>query len=139
MADSLKLDVVTPTGPVAAAAGVEVPGVEVPGILGEMGVLPQHVPFVSPLVAGVVRFRGAEGSVRVAVDRGFVEVSEHGGVVVLANRAVLGSEVDNSAVNEELAKVKGELAAAKDADAGERNALQGELAWLEAQLRAGAS
>ena len=41
MADTLKLDIVTPTGPIANASGVEVPGVEVPGILGEMGVLPR--------------------------------------------------------------------------------------------------
>jgi F-type H+-transporting ATPase subunit epsilon len=139
MADNLKLDVVTPTGPVANATGVEVPGVEVPGILGEMGVLPQHVPFVSPIVPGVLRFRSAEGSMRVAVDRGFVEVSEGGDVVVLANRAVVGSDVDTPEIQAQLAQIKSDLTAAKDADAGERNALEGELAWLEAQLRAGAN
>lgn len=139
MADNLKLDIVTPTGPVANATSVEVPGVEVPGILGEMGVLPQHVPFVSPIVPGVLRFRNAEGSMRVAVDRGFVEVSESGEVVVLANRAVVGSDVDAQEVQAQLAQVKTDLAAAKDTDAGERNALEGELAWLEAQLRAGAN
>ena len=136
MADTLKLDIVTPTGPVANASGVDVPGVEVPGILGEMGVLPQHVPFVSPLTAGVVRFRSSDGSVRVAVDRGFVEVSEAGSVVVLANRAVVGDEVDSGEVQSQLNDVKGQLAAAKDADPGERQALEGEAAWLEAQLRA---
>lgn len=140
MADStLTLDIVTPTGPVAAASGVEVPGVEVPGVLGELGVLPNHVPFVSPVVPGVVRFKADGASLRVAVGRGFVEVSEGGRVTVLADRAVAGADVDSPAVQAALETVKKDLGEAKEGEPATRGALLDEQGWLEAQLRAAAN
>ncbi len=140
MADStLTLDIVTPTGPIAAAAGVQTPGVEIPGILGELGVLPNHVPFVSPVVPGVVRFRAGDSSVRVAVGRGFVEVSESGRVTVLADQAVEAGAVDHESVKGELDEVRKELSAAKEGDPALRATLADREAWLEAQLRAAAN
>ena len=41
----------------AKRRGLDVSGVEIPGLFGELGVLPDHVPFVTPVVPGVVRFR----------------------------------------------------------------------------------
>lgn len=138
MADNanLTLDIVTPTGPVKGATGVEIPGVEVPGVLGELGVLPQHVPFVSPIVPGVVRFREGERSVRIAVGRGFLEVSEGGRVTVLADRAVTPEEVDQAAVQSALQDVQKKLDEAKEQEPAKRESLMDEQAWLEAQLRA---
>jgi len=138
MADNanLILDIVTPVGPVKGATGVAIPGVEVPGVLGELGVLPQHVPFVSPVVPGVVRFREGDRSARIAVGRGFLEVSEGGRVTVLADRASTPEQIDPAAVKIALDEVVKRLADAKDREPAERETLMDEQAWLEAQLRA---
>ena len=55
MAEQIKLDILTPLGP--KRDGIEVGGVEIPGIEGELGVLPQHEALVTAVLPGVVRFR----------------------------------------------------------------------------------
>jgi F-type H+-transporting ATPase subunit epsilon len=132
----LKLDIVTPVGPVARGGGISTPGVEIPGGTGEMGILPNHVPIVSPVRAGVVRFRDGDSSRRVAVGPGFVEVGADGGVTVLVSRAVSSDEVDRSAVEAELDEVKKALESLGADEDGKLVHLQGEREYLEAQLRA---
>ena len=73
---AIKLDILTPMG--AIRDGIEVPGVEVPGVLGEIGVLPRHEALLTALVPGVVRFREGATQVRLAVGAGFLEVKEAG-------------------------------------------------------------
>lgn len=134
MADRMKLDILTPRGP--KRQGIDVPGVEIPGILGELGVLPEHVPFVTAVRPGVVRFREGNESVRLAVGAGFLEVTDAGRVVLLVERALAPEEIDGEAararlveVQAELAKHSGPIAAATFRD------LEQERAWLEAQIR----
>jgi F-type H+-transporting ATPase subunit epsilon len=132
---TLKLDILTPLGP--KRRGLDVPGVEVPGLLGELGILPDHVPFVTPVVPGVVRFRDGEESVRIIVGAGFLEVGMDGRVAVLVERALLPSEVDVAAAREALVRVNAELAQQHGSiDAPEHRKLTDEQGWLEAQLRA---
>jgi F-type H+-transporting ATPase subunit epsilon len=62
---------------------------------GEIGILPGHTPILGVLVDGStveIRQTGGEAML-VAIDGGFLSVDE-GGVRILAERAVLGSEVD---------------------------------------------
>lgn len=133
MATSMKLDVLTPVG--AVCEGVSVPGVEVPGLLGELGILPEHEAFITAVVPGVIRFRDGAKSVRYAVGSGFVEVKDGGRVVVLCERALSADEVDKSAVGSRLTEVKRELAAYSGATTtAEYRALSTEQAWLAAQL-----
>jgi F-type H+-transporting ATPase subunit epsilon len=134
MADRMKLDILTPRGP--KRQGIDVPGVEIPGILGELGVLPEHVPFVTAVRPGVVRFREGNESVRLAVGAGFLEVTDAGRVVLLVERALAPEQIDAEAartrlreVEAELAKYSGPITAATFRD------LDQERAWLEAQLR----
>ena len=134
MADRMKLDILTPRGP--KRQGIDVPGVEIPGILGELGVLPEHVPFVTAVEPGVVRFREGNTSVRLAVGAGFLEVTDAGRVVLLVERALAPEEIDAEAakarlreVEAELAKYSGPITAATFRD------LDQERRWLEAQLR----
>lgn len=141
MADTLKLDILTPHGKVsvgegATADGIEVPGVEVPGVLGELGILPKHIPFISPVNPGVVRFKAGGRDVRVAVGKGFVEV--HGNTVsVLTNRVAKPEDVKTEEVRRELAEVETELKAMKDSIERPEYVEKAEkAAWLEAQLRA---
>lgn len=134
-ATSIKLDILTPLGP--RRRGLEVSGVEIPGLNGELGVLPDHVPFVTPVVPGVVRFREGETSVRIAVGAGFLEIGADGRVAILVERAIDSSEVDLNATREALVRVNAELAAQQDSiDAAEHRKLVTQQGWLEAQIRA---
>jgi len=130
---SLKLDILTPLGPVRD--GVEVPGVEVPGALGELGVLPQHEALLTAVVPGVVRFREGAKTTRLAIGSGFLEVKEAGRVVILCDRAITPEEVDRTAVTKRLAEVKTEIERDKNRTLDELRPLEDERRWLEAQLR----
>jgi F-type H+-transporting ATPase subunit epsilon len=134
MADRMKLDILTPRGP--KRQGIDVPGVELPGLLGELGVLPEHVPFVTAVRPGVVRFREGNDSVRLAVGAGFLEVTDAGRVVILCERALAPDEIDAEAARTRLREVEGELGKHPGpiTAAGFRD-LEQERGWLEAQLR----
>ena len=136
MAEStIQLDILTPLGP--KRRGVVVPGVEIPGLLGELGVLPEHVPFITPVVPGVVRFREGDGAARIAVGAGFLEVTRDNRVVILVERALEASEVDAAKAREELKAVTAQLSHDLGSiDAAEHRKLVTEQGWLEAQLRA---
>jgi F-type H+-transporting ATPase subunit epsilon len=149
MAEYLNLDILTPDGRVdlrLAEAGkpggekgpIEVEGVELPAALGEMGVKPRHIPLLTPVVPGVVRFRYAGSDRRMAVGSGFLEISETGVVTILTERARRSWEVDVEDVRKQIAEVTAELeqhrqAAIDDATVLKLRARRG---WLDAQLRA---
>jgi F-type H+-transporting ATPase subunit epsilon len=65
---------------------------------GEIGILPNHIPLVAKLVDdAMVRVeRDDEDDLRIAVDGGFLSVTEHG-VIVLAESAEFDSEIDEAA------------------------------------------
>jgi F-type H+-transporting ATPase subunit epsilon len=133
MAD-IKLDILTPLGP--KRDGVDVAGVQIPGIAGELGVLPAHESLITAIVPGVVRFREGSKSTRLAVGAGFLEVKEAGRVIILVERALAPEEIEVDAVRSRLADVETELAKHRGAvtDPDHRDLAQ-ERAWLEAQLR----
>lgn len=64
---------------------------------GEIGILPRHIPLVAQLVDdAMVRVeREGEDDLRVAVDGGFMSVTESN-VIILAESAALESEIDES-------------------------------------------
>jgi F-type H+-transporting ATPase subunit epsilon len=156
MAQNLTLDILTPQGRVDLRVGekpgdksggkgsieavslIMVEGVELPAALGEMGVRPQHVPLLTPLVPGVVRFRVDGQDRRIAVGAGFVEISETGLVTLLTERAVRSWEVDTAAVGQQREEIARELqqqagAAITDPTVLELSARRD---WADAQLRA---
>jgi F-type H+-transporting ATPase subunit epsilon len=95
---------------------------------GEIGILPGHTPILGVLVDGStveIRQTGGE-AILVAIDGGFLSVDE-GGVRILAERAVLGSEVDVAAARADLD------ASSQDTDDDERAVL---ARRAEARLRA---
>ena len=65
---------------------------------GEIGILPHHIPLVAQLVDdAMVRVeREGEDDLRIAVDGGFMSVTEEG-VIILAESAELESEIDADA------------------------------------------
>ena len=67
----LQLEIVTPE---RLAYSDAVDAVNVPGIDGELGILPHHAPMVAILGRGVLRLEGAAGASRFQVDGGFLQV-----------------------------------------------------------------
>jgi F-type H+-transporting ATPase subunit epsilon len=64
---------------------------------GEIGIMPRHIPLVAQLVDdAMVRVeREGDDDLRVAVDGGFMSVTEEG-VIILAEDAEFDSEIDSS-------------------------------------------
>jgi len=91
MAEQIHLEVVTPERKVFEA---EVDRVEVPGLDGELGILPGHTELVSLLKpAGLLTYHMGSETGEMAISDGFVEVSSDR-VTVLANRAARPEEID---------------------------------------------
>jgi F-type H+-transporting ATPase subunit epsilon len=69
---------------------------------GEIGILPRHIPLVAQLVDdAMVRVeREGEDDLRIAVDGGFLSVTEET-VTVLAESAEFASEIDESSARED--------------------------------------
>lgn len=136
MADTLKLDILTPAG--AARPTVEVAAVEIPGLLGEIGAGAQHEPFITAVKPGVVRFRDGSDSVRVAVGGGFLELTAEGQAILLVDRAVDSADVDAEAARADLDEARKALAELRETaidDPAHKVASQ-RAAWAEALLRA---
>jgi F-type H+-transporting ATPase subunit epsilon len=88
--ERLYLEIATPE---RLMVGQEIDMVEAPGTAGEFGVLPGHVPFLTTLDHGEVRFM-SEGRTRfVATSGGFAEVVDNR-VTLLLDTAEFGEEID---------------------------------------------
>ena len=86
----LLLEIVTPE---RLAFSEDVDSVQVPGIDGELGILPHHAPLVSLLGVGELRIRKGGQEELFAVAGGFLQVRPDK-VVVMAETADLASEID---------------------------------------------
>lgn len=80
----LTLSVVTPEGQVLAQPVDEV---TVPGLLGELGILPGHIALLSATKEGIVTYRRGNERGKLAVGPGFAEVDGKDAVVLLVNEA----------------------------------------------------
>ncbi|MBX4204636.1 MAG: ATP synthase F1 subunit epsilon [Candidatus Doudnabacteria bacterium] len=78
----------------------EVDSVTLPTRLGEITVLQNHIPLVASLVAGEVRYRTHGQESFFAVSGGFIEVRKNHEVVVLADTAEFGHEIDEHRAEE---------------------------------------
>jgi F-type H+-transporting ATPase subunit epsilon len=108
MADTLRLEVVTPSRRVLEVRAAEV---RIPGALGELGILPGHTPLLTSLGTGEVKYSGGEGPGRLVVQGGFAEVQPDA-VTVLATIAETVDEIDADAARAALSEAQERLKAA---------------------------
>lgn len=88
----------------------EVTQVTIPTALGEITVLPNHIPLVSQLVAGELVLLDAQGQHQaIALSGGFLQVHP-GKVVLLADTAEMAHELDEARAAEAHARAKKLLA-----------------------------
>lgn len=90
MADKLNLEVITPERRVLSEAVDEV---VVPGLGGELGILPEHTSLISQLQTGVLVYRQGADRKQLHVSGGFVEVQPDR-VSVLSDVAERPEEID---------------------------------------------
>lgn len=84
------LEIVTPERLIFSE---QVNSLVVRGVEGELGILPGHVPFVTPLQIAPVSIKADGKELKIAVAGGFVEVRKEK-VVILAESAELATEID---------------------------------------------
>ena len=105
MADTILLELVTPQRLVLSE---EVEEVRLPGILGEMGVLPGHTELLTALGTGAMAFTTGGAERRVALQGGFAEVLPDK-VTVLATVAEFPDEIDVAAAQTALGEAEAQL------------------------------
>ncbi|MGH8141649.1 MAG: F0F1 ATP synthase subunit epsilon [Steroidobacteraceae bacterium] len=96
MANTLKLEIVTPE---AKTFSDDVDTVTLTGSEGEMGILPQHMPLMTELVAGEVTAHKGNQSIHLAVGDGFVQVTGDR-VSILTGMAIQADNIDEAAAEQ---------------------------------------
>lgn len=97
----IKFKIVTPE---RILVETEVDSVTLPTQMGEITVLPNHIPLVSSLAPGELRYKISGKENFLAVSGGFIEVRKNHEVVVLADTAEFGHEIDEKRADEARAK-----------------------------------
>ena len=105
MAETLRLLLVTPE---RTLLDEEVDEVRAPGTVGEFGVLPNHITFLSSLQAGRLEYMRGNQSTRLALSGGFAEVVDNV-MTVLADSAELADEIDLEAARTALGQAEEQL------------------------------
>jgi F-type H+-transporting ATPase subunit epsilon len=129
MAATLKLEIVTPDSKVYSE---DVDMVTLPGVEGEMGIYPQHVPLLTQIAAGEVIARKDGQDHSLAVGDGFVEITgDH--VAIMTDMAISAENIDEAKAEE--ARRRAEERLKEKMGAEEAAVVSASLANSLAQLR----
>jgi F-type H+-transporting ATPase subunit epsilon len=130
---TLKLEIVTPEAKVYSE---EVEMVTLPGIDGEMGIYPEHVPLMTQVVAGEVIVRRGGQEAFLAIGEGFVEITgDH--VAILTDMAVRAENIDEAKAEEARQRAEARLSEKLDDEQAAMTAaaLAHSLAQLQVKRR----
>jgi F-type H+-transporting ATPase subunit epsilon len=105
MADTLRLEIVTPQ---ATVFSEDVTMVTLPGIEGEMGVYPQHVPLITQLVPGEIIVNQDDKERFLAVGEGLVEITRDR-VSIVTDMAIPSDKIDEARAEEARARAAARL------------------------------
>jgi F-type H+-transporting ATPase subunit epsilon len=96
MADTLELQIITPE---KIAYSEHVSMVTLPGVEGQMGIFPQHVPLMTQMVPGEIIVHKDGRDIFLAVGEGLVEITgDH--VAILTDMAIAAENIDEAKVEE---------------------------------------
>lgn len=128
----LILDIVTPEKKFFSG---EVQNVYMPGTEGEMGILPGHVPLVTGVNPGELRFSINGKIEELAIGAGFAEITQEK-VTVLTDLAVSDEDIDEAKVEAAMKRAEEALTNIDHSENTEEvAALQGAIAKSMAQLK----
>ena len=126
----LLLEIVTPE---AKDFSGEVDMVVVPGVEGELGILPMHVPLMTQLLPGEVRILQDGKQTELVVGTGFVEVTQTH-VSILTDMAMADTEIDEAAAEEAVKRAEARVHE-KDLSSEEIAEIESAIARSLAQLK----
>jgi len=106
MAATIKLEIVTPEAKIFSD---DVDMVTLSGTEGEMGILPQHMPLMTQLVAGEIIAQKGRDTIFICVGDGFVQVTGER-VAVLTDMAINAENIDEAQAEEALRRAEARLA-----------------------------
>jgi len=129
MAATLKLEIVTPD---SKAYSEDVEMVTLPGVEGEMGIYPQHVPILTQIMPGELIARKDGRDSFLAVGEGFVEITGER-VSVMTDMAIRAENIDEAKAEE--ARQRAEARLADHLDEEEAAIVSAALAHSLAQLK----
>ncbi len=129
MAGTLKLEIVTPE---ARAYSEDVEMVTLPGVEGELGIYPEHVPLLTQIVPGELIARKDGRDYFLAVGEGFVEITGER-VAIMADMAIRAENIDEAKAEE--ARQRAEARMAEVLDDEEAAVVRAALAHSLAQLK----
>ena len=125
---TLKLEIVTPEAKIYSE---DVDMVTLPGVEGEMGIYPMHVPLMTQVVAGEVAVRKGAQESHLAVGDGFVQITGDR-VAILTDMAVKADDIDETKAEE--ARKRAEARLSEKLSDEESASVQAALAHSLAQL-----
>ena len=132
MADTLKLEIVTPESKIYSE---DVEMVTLPGSEGEAGIYPNHVPLLTQVQAGEIVVSRDGNEEIVAIGEGFAEVTgEH--VAILTDNAANSGDIDEAAAEQAKAKAEQRLQEGGDISEDEARALNQAIFYSQAQIKA---
>jgi F-type H+-transporting ATPase subunit epsilon len=126
---TLKLEIVTPE---ATTYSEQVDMVTLPGVEGEMGIYPMHVPLMTQLVPGEIAVKKDGQDFFLAVGEGFVEITGDR-VSILTDMAMKAGDIDEAKAEE--AKKRAEQRLSEKLSDEEAASVQAALAHSLAQLQ----
>jgi F-type H+-transporting ATPase subunit epsilon len=129
MTDTLKLEIVTPAGTVYFE---DVEMVTLPGVAGQMGVYPQHVPLITHMVPGEMIVRKDGRDLFMATGEGLIQVTAKR-VAILTDLAIAADRIDEAKAEE--ARQRAEARLHDKLSAAEVATVNASLARSLAQLR----
>jgi len=103
---TLKLEIVTPE---ARIYSEEVDMVTLPGVEGEMGVFPMHIPLVTQIAHGEIIARKGGQDHFLAVGEGFAEITGSR-VAILTDMAIRADDIDEAKAEEARRQAEARLA-----------------------------
>jgi F-type H+-transporting ATPase subunit epsilon len=106
MANTLKLEIVTPE---AKTYSEDVDMVTLPGVEGEMGVYPMHVPVMTQITAGEIVVKKDGKDYFLAVGEGFAEITGER-VAILTDMAIRAENIDEAKAEEARRRAEARLA-----------------------------
>ena len=129
MPNTLKLEIVTPD---ARIYSEDVDMVTLPGVEGEMGIYPMHVPLMTQIVAGEMSVRKDGRDFFLAVGEGFAEITGER-VAILTDMAIKAENIDEAKAEE--ARKRAEARMAEKLDEEQSALVSAALAHSIAQLK----
>lgn len=131
MDQRLQLEIVTPEEPVLSEEATEV---ILPGEVGEVGILPGHVPLITSLKTGAMRVHENGLTKKLFVDGGFAEVLDNT-INVLAERCEFAEDIDVEEAKSNLESLQQELEDLEEQKANGQDIDEDELEDTKEQIR----